>query len=325
MRCLQVTSLEGPSAVALSDIPEPEPGPGDVLIDVHAAGVSFPDLLLSQGLYQMKPELPFVPGVDVAGVVRSAPEGCGLNPGDRVAAMTGIGGFAEAAIAPPILTFRIPDSLSFEAAAGLVMNHHTAIFALKRRAELQAGETVLILGAGGGVGTASIQVAHALGAKVIAVASSEGTRAAASSAGANTIVDGNGDWGAEVRELTGGRGVDVVMDPIGGDAFLTALRALAPEGRLLIVGFVSGTIPELAMNRVLLRNVSLVGVNWGGFLSTGHADYAAEAGAYLDELLASGKVTPEVGRTYGLEDGAQALIDLAERKATAKSVIVVRP
>ena len=324
MRCLQIESLDGPDALKVAEVADPAAGAGDVLIEVHAAGVSFPDLLLTQGLYQMKPELPFIPGVDVSGVVKTAPEGSSLSPGDRVAAMTGLGGFAELAVAPDLLTFPIPDSLSFEAAAGLVMNTHTAVFALQRRGAVQPGETVLILGAGGGVGTASIQVAEALGAKVIAVASSEATQAAARSAGATTVLDGSGDWGAEARELTEGRGVDVVVDSVGGDAFMAGLRALAPEGRLLVIGFAAGSIPEIAVNRILLRNVSVVGVNWGGFLA-GHPNYATEAGEVIAKLLADGSLRPAVGSTYQLEDGPQALKDLAERRATAKSVIVVRP
>lgn len=323
MKCLQIESLEGPDALKLVEVTEPAAGAGDVLIDVHAAGVSFPDLLLTQGLYQMKPELPFVPGVDVAGVVRAAPEGSGLATGDRVAAMTGLGGFAEVAVAPALLTFPIPDSLDFTAAAGLVMNTHTAVFALERRGAVKAGETVLVLGSGGGVGTASIQVAQALGAEVIAVASSDATREAAREAGAKTIVDGSGDWGAEVRELTSGRGVDVVVDPVGGDAFMMALRSLAPEGRLLVIGFAAGTIPEIAANRILLRNVSIVGVNWGGFLG-GQPGYATEAGDRIAALLADGSLRPAVGKTYALEEGPMALKDLGSRNATAKSVIVVR-
>ena len=323
MKCLQIESLDGPDALRIVDAPEPAAGPGDVLIEVHAAGVSFPDLLLTQGLYQMKPELPFIPGVDVSGVVREAPEGSALSPGDRVAAMTGLGGFAEVAVAPALLTFPIPDSLDFTAAAGLVMNTHTAVFALERRGGVKAGETVLVLGAGGGVGTASIQVAQALGAEVIAVASSDATREAARSAGATTVVDGSEDWGAQVRELSGGRGVDVVVDPVGGDAFMMGLRSLAPEGRLLVIGFAAGTIPEIAANRILLRNVSVVGVNWGGFLA-GHPTYANEAAERIANFLDEGSLRPAVGKTYSLEEGAQALKDLGGRKATAKSVIVVR-
>ncbi len=323
MRAQQISELGGPDSLTLVDLPDPVADAGSVLIEVHAAGVSFPDLLLSQGLYQMKPELPFVPGVDVSGVVITAPEGSDLKPGDRVAAMTGLGGFAELAAAPAMLTFAIPDSLSFEAAAGFVMNHHTAVFALQRRGAVQTGETVLILGAGGGVGTAAIQVSHALGAKVIAVASSDATRAAAAAAGAETVLDGAGDWGPEVKELTGGRGVDVVVDPVGGEAFTAGLRSLAPEGRLLVIGFAAGAIPEIAANRILLRNVSVVGVNWGGFIA-GHPSYPAEAAAQLAEWLEQDLIRPEVGLSYSFDDSAQALRDLGDRKAVAKSVIRVK-
>ena len=324
MRAVLLHETRGPDALTLTDVPEPELGDGMILIDVSAAGVSFPDLLLSRGEYQIQPEPPFVLGVEVAGRVVRAPEGSGLEPGRRVAAMTGAGGgWAEKCLAPAFLTFPIPDSLSDEQAAGFVMNYHTAYFALARRARLHPGETVLVQGAGGGVGTASIQVAKGLGAQVLAVAHGDLKADAAREAGADDTIDPQGDWLAAVKERTGGRGVDVVVDPVGGDRFLDSMRSLAPEGRLLVVGFAEGTIPEIRANRVLLRNADIVGVNWGGFLGVEPAlvQWGAEG---LAGLIESGHVNPIVGRSYPLEEAAQALKDLDERRAVGKLVLRVR-
>jgi NADPH2:quinone reductase len=324
VRALVLTALEGPEALELTDVPDPEPGEGMVLIDVHAAGVSFPDLLLTRGEYQMKAEPPFVPGIEVAGVVRSAPEGSGLAPGDRVVAQTALGGFAEAAVAPANLTFALPERLSFAQGAGLVMNHHTAVFALARRGRLAVGETVLVHGAAGGVGTAAVQVANGLGAgRVIAVVSTEAKAEVARAAGAADTVIAGDEWVAEVRELTGGRGADVIVDPVGGERFGQSLRALAPEGRLLVIGFAEGSIPQLAVNRVLLRNVDIVGVNWGGFLSV-DPSAAAEEAATIARLVESGHVDPVVGETFPLERGADALRSISRRAGTGKVVLAVR-
>lgn len=322
MRAILLPELRGPDALRLDDVPEPSPGDDTVLIEVAAAGVSFPDLLLTRGEYQIQPEPPFVPGVECAGRVLSAPKGSGLEEGMRVAAMTGVGGgWAERAVAPAMLTFPVPDALSDEQAAGFVMNYHTAWFALARRARLQADEVVLVHGAGGGVGTASIQVAKGLGARVIAVASGERKAEAALKAGADAVVDPADAWLDAVKEQTR-RGVDVVVDPVGGDRFTDSVRALAPEGRLLVVGFAEGRIPELRMNRVLLRNADVVGVNWGGFL--GHDPSILQAGrAALDGLIEAGHVAPIVGEVYPLEQAAQALRDLDGRRAVGKLVLRV--
>lgn len=323
MRALQLQQLEGPEGLRLVDLPEPE-ADDQVLIDVAAAGVSFPDLLLTRGKYQIKPPLPFVPGIEVAGVVRRAPAGAGVKPGDRVMAFTMFGGFAEVAKAPPEMTFRVPERWSLEAAAGMVMNYHTAHFALHRRGRLKKGETVVVHGAAGGVGTATIQVARGAGARVLAVVSDERKAEVARRAGAQEVLLSTEDWVQQVREKTDGRGADMVMDPVGGDIFDRSLKCLAPEGRLLVVGFTSGRIPEVAVNRLLLRNIDVVGVAWGSFLMHDPAVTLAIA-KELAMLADQGIVEPLVGPVYPLEQGAQALRDLEQRRATGKVVLRVRP
>jgi NADPH2:quinone reductase len=323
MRAVQLERLDGPEGLTLVDVPEPEAG-DQVLIDVVAAGVSFPDLLLSKGQYQMKPPVPFVPGVEVAGVVRSAPAGAGVKAGDRVMAFTMLGGWAEVVAAPPNMTFRVPEGWSFEVAAGTVMNYHTAHFALHRRGRLKAGETVLVHGAAGGVGTASIQVARGAGARVLAVVSSEEKAEVARSAGADKALLSTGDWVSQVKDATQGRGVDVVMDPVGGDIFDLSLKCLAPEGRLLVVGFAGGRIPEVKVNRLLLKNVDVVGVAWGAFVMM-EPRLIQEIAQSLAELADKGFVEPLVGSTFPLEQAAQALRELESRKATGKVVLRVRP
>jgi len=323
VRAVLLRETRGPGALELTEIDEPQGGDGLVVIDVKAAGVSFPDLLLTRGEYQIQPEPPFVPGIEVAGVVVSAPADSGLEAGMRVAAMTGVGGgWAERCVAPAMLTFPIPDRMSDEQAAGFVMNYHTAHFALHRRARLQAGETVLVHGAGGGVGTAAIQVAKGLGAQVLAVAQGDLKAQAAMNAGADHAIDPSEDWLGMVKDLTGKRGVDVIVDPVGGQRFADSVRALAPEGRLLVIGFAEGKIPELRMNRVLLRNADIVGVNWGGFLGV-HPELATSGARALAELIEQGHIDPIVGATYPLERAAQALTDLDERRAVGKLVITV--
>lgn len=322
MRALQVTTLDGPDGLELVDLPEPEAA-GNLLIDVHAAGAAFPDLLLSRGEYQLKPPPPFVPGVEVAGTVREAPDGSDFAPGDRVFAFAGLGGFAEVAVAVPGLAWALPESVSFATGAALVSNHNTAHFALRRRGRLREGETVLVAGAGGGLGTATIELARAFGARVLAVAGDEARREAALRAGAEAAFDGAGDWLAEVREHTAGRGADVVVDPVGGDGFADRVRALAPEGRLLVLGFAAGSIPEIAVNRLLLRNVDIVGVNWGGMAVPDPGAFSA-AGAEIAALAEEGRLDPVIGARYPLADGAQALRDLEARRAVGKLVLEVR-
>ncbi|WP_197319126.1 NADPH:quinone oxidoreductase family protein [Saccharomonospora sp. NB11] len=322
MRAAQITSLDGPAAVRVADVEEPLGSDGVVVIDVHAAGVTFPDVLQTRGLYQYKPELPFIPGTEVAGVVRSAPADASVRAGDRVAAFPGLGGFAETVAVSPDAVFPVPDTTSFVAAAALPMNYLTVHFALTRRGGLREGETVLVHGAGGGVGTAAVQLASALGARVIAVTSSTEKGEVARRAGAHEVIAPEGFRDA-ARDLTDGSGVDLVVDPVGGDRFTDSLRSLAPEGRLLVVGFTAGEIPTVKVNRLLLNNISVVGVGWGAFWGKRPA-YLQEQWAELRPLLDAGVLDPPIGATYALEDIAAALTELDTRAARGKVVIKLR-
>lgn len=323
MRAIQVTRLDGPSAVELVDVDEPEVG-GQVVIDVHAAGVAYPDALLTRGLYQYKPELPFSPGAEIAGVVRSAPEGSGLSAGDRVAGLTMLsGGMAEVVALPPDRVFPLPDSVSFEAGAGILFNDLTVHCALRTRGRLASGETVLVHGAAGGIGTSTLRLAPAFGAgRTIAVVSTEEKIAVAQAAGATDVVLADGFKDA-VKELTGGRGVDVVVDPVGGDRFTDSLRSLAPGGRLLVIGFTGGDIPTVKVNRLLLNNVDVVGVGWGAW-TFAHPGYVREQWAEIAPLLASGALQAPVPEIYPMERAADAIAALENRSARGKVVIGVR-
>lgn len=325
MRAAQVTRLDGPLAVEINEIDEPaENGPfgPQILVDVHAVGISFPDLLLTKGEYQMKPEPPFTLGVDFAGVVRSAPDGTGFAAGDRVAACLGHGGAAEVVGLGPDSVFPLPDSLSFEQGAAIPMNYLTAQFALKERGGIQAGETVLVHGAAGGVGTATIQVAKGYGATVIAVVSSDEKAEVARKAGADhaVLVDG---FLAATKELTGGRGVDLVMDIVGGELFTDSLRALAPQGRLMVVGFAAGGIPEVRVNRLLLNNIDVRGVGWGAYAMV-RPGFMAAQWRELAPMMAAGVIDPPLGAVYDLADMGRALQEMDERKTLGKTVLRVR-
>ena len=328
MKAIQIVEETGPdSALRIVDISEPEPShmltPGSgVVIDVHAAGVSFPELLQTRGQYQIKPPLPFVPGSEVGGIVRSAPAGALLSAGDRVAAFCALGGFAETAVAPEFFTFALPEPLDFAQGASLVLNYHTAYFALVLRGRLKAGESVLVHGGAGGVGTASLQVAKGLGASTIALVSSEAKRRVAEAAGADQVVLLSDSWKDEVKELSGG-GVDVVLDPVGGDRFTDSLRSLREDGRLIVVGFTGGSIPEVKVNRLLLGNTEVVGAGWGAYVMA-KPDLNREIGAVIDRLIADGAIRPIVGERFPLEQAAEALKAIDERRATGKVVLDVR-
>ena len=320
MRAAQVVTLTGPADVVVQEVPEPTAGEGQVLVEVHSVGTSFPDLLLSRGEYQMKPDPPFTLGVDVAGTVVS---GDGFEPGQRVCAVQGHGGASELAVLPADGTFALPDALSFDEGAALPMNYLTAQFALAERGQLRADETVLVHGAAGGVGTATIQVAKGYGARSIAVVSTEEKAEIARRAGADEVVLLDG-WKDAVKELTGGTGVEVVLDVVGGDVFMDSLRSLAPQGRLLVVGFAAGQgIPEVKVNRLLLNNTDVRGVGWGAY-AMARPGYMHRQWAELVPMMDSGVIKPPIGRTYAFEEFGQALIDMDERRTLGKGVVHVR-
>ncbi|MGF2945441.1 NADPH:quinone oxidoreductase family protein [Mycobacterium sp. Lab-001] len=322
MRAAQVTRLDGPEAIEVGEAEEPR-GDG-VVVDVHAAGVAFPDALLSRGLYQYRPEPPFVLGAEIAGVVRSAPEGAHVRAGDRVVGLTMLsGGMAEIAVLSPDRVFRLPDNVSFEAGAGLLFNDLTVYFALTVRGRLAHGDTVLVHGAAGGIGTSALRLAPVLGAsRTIAVVSTPEKSEIATAAGATDVVLAEGFKDA-VKELTDGRGADVVVDPVGGDRFTDSLRSLAPGGRLLVIGFTGGEIPTVKVNRLLLNNIDVVGVGWGAWAGT-HPNALAEQWSGLEELLSSGRLTPPDPVVYPLEQAAAAVASLENRTAKGKVVLRVR-
>jgi NADPH:quinone reductase len=327
MKAVQIVELTGPrDALRVVDVPEPPaehpmtPGRG-VLVDVQAAGVAFPELLQTRGQYQVKPELPFIPGSEVGGIVRSAPEDANVKPGDRVAAFCLLGGWAEVAVAPEFFAFKLPDELDFAQGAGLVLNYHTAYFSLKLRGRLAEGETVLVHGAAGGVGTATIQIAKGLGATTIGVVSTDEKERVARAAGADHVVRSDGPWKDEAKELSHG-GVDMVVDPVGGDRFTDSLRSLREGGRVVVVGFTGGSIPEVRVNRLLLNNTEVIGAGWGGYVMS-KPEINREIGEAVTRLIDQGFVRPVVGARFPLEGAADALELLESRGATGKVVLDV--
>jgi NADPH:quinone reductase len=327
MRAMQIVELTGPdAALKLVDVPEPEPShmltPGrGVLVDVRAAGVSFPEVLQTRGEYQVKPPLPFTPGSEVGGIVRSAPDGAAVKAGDRVAAFCMVGGFAEVAVAPEFFCFALPETLDFAQGAGLVLNYHTAYFALRLRGRLAEGEWMLVHGAAGGVGTASLQVARGLGARTIAVVSSDEKERVARQAGAEHVVRSDGAWKDEARSISDG-GVDLVLDPVGGERFVDSLRSLREGGRVVVVGFTGGSIPEVRVNRLLLGNTEVIGAGWGAYVLS-KPEVVERIGAEVARLIEAGVVRPVVGARFPLERAAEALKLIDERGATGKVVLEV--
>lgn len=319
MKALVAQALTGTAGLAYVDVDDPVSS-DMVVIDVGAAGVCFPDLLLLRGEYQLRLDPPFTPGMEVAGTVRSAPKGSGFTPGQRVSAMTMLGGYAEQVMALPANVIPTADGLDDGQAASLLGNYYTMQFALARRGGLVAGETVLVLGSAGGIGVASIQLAKAMGAKVIAMVHRSGAEEFVSSVGADVVLPLADGWREAVMEATGGQGVDLVVDPIGGEAFDDAIRVMAPEGRLLVIGFAAGAgIPTVKVNRLLLRNVSVVGVGWGEFVRR-HPAAQAQVGAELNKLVAGGLRPPAPVR-FPLSDGAAALDALASGQVRGKLVL----
>lgn len=310
MRALRVVTEDGPDAVELHDLPEPEDG---LIVDVRAAAVAFPDLLMTRGEYQLRQPLPFTLGWEAAGDVVRAPEGSVFAPGDRVMTLT-FGAHAERIAAVPEGTFALPGGFSYAEGAAFPLNYLTALAALERRGRLQAGERVLVHGAAGGVGTATIQVGKALGAEVVAAVSSDEKAEVARLAGADEVVVGD-DFRAALSAK-----VDVVIDSVGGsERAKDSLRSLNPEGRLVIVGFAGGEIPEIKVNRLLINNVDVVGCSFNILMTapTGIAD----AMARLTDLATTGALKPVIGPTYPLEQAADALHDIAERRATGKVIL----
>jgi NADPH2:quinone reductase len=315
MRAAQVTELTGPAAVRLVEIDEPRASDGNLLVDVKAAGVSFPELLQTRGEYQLKLDPPFTLGGELAGVVREAPAGSGFAPGDRITALAPLGGaYADVAVVPSLAAFRIPDELDFGQGAAYLMNYHTAHFALARRAELREGETLLVHGAAGGTGTAAIQVGKGLGARVVGVVSTDEKERVAREAGADEVVRSDADW----RKQAGP--ANVIFDPVGGSRFDESVRALAPEGRLVVIGFTEGSIPTVSVNRLLFRNVSVVGAGWGHFAFE-RPEYLREVASALDGMVAAGHVRPIVGRRFPLAEVRAALEELDGRRAVGKVVL----
>lgn len=302
-----------------TEVEDPIIGPDTVVVDVLAAGVCFPDLLLISGQYQLRLQTPFIPGAEVAGVLRSAPPGSGLVAGARVYGMGLLGGYAEQAALPVDAVLPTPPELDDAQAVSLLVNYHTMYFALARRAALRAGETVGVLGSAGGVGAAAIQVAKAMGATVVAMVNRENGRDFVAGLGADVVLPLSGEWSRAVREHTGGRGVDVIVDPIGGDAFDEAIRALAPEGRLLVIGFAAGGIPVVKVNRLLLRNVGVLGVGWREFVMS-KPEVQAECAAGVARLVAGG-LRPPAPQRFPLSEGRAALESLAAGKLFGKVVL----
>jgi NADPH2:quinone reductase len=323
MHAMIVRSLDGPEALELVELPDPTPGPGQITIDVEAAGCNFADTLITRGKYQLKPELPFSPGSEVAGRVRELGEGVdGFVQGQRVLAQLGFGGYASVALADARRVQRLPDGMDVEHAAGFGIAYLTSYLALVDRARLQRGETLLVQAAAGGVGLAALQIGRALGARVIAAASSADKLALCREEGADELVDvGEPDWHERVKELTGGRGADVIYESVGGEVFALSTKCIAWNGRLLVIGVSSGDIPSVKLNRVMLKHISVVGLNLGGY----HEHEPARLGSAMDELLAlyDRGVRPRIGGSYALQDAPRALEALAARRTTGK--LVLRP
>jgi NADPH2:quinone reductase len=327
MRAVVVRELAGPDALELADVAEPEgahpAADGErLLVEVHAAGIAFPDLLQSRGEYQIATPPPFVSGGEVAGVVREAPAGSGFEVGDRVAGMTIWGAMAELALAVPRYTVKLSDALSFAEGAALWLNYSTAWFGIER-VGVREGETVLVQGAAGGVGTAALDLLRGMGVRSIGVVSSDEKERVAREMGADEVVRSGGPWLETVRGLTGGTGVDVVLDPVGGDRFTDSLRALDMAGRLVVIGFAGGGIPTVKVNRLLLRNLTVMGIGLDP-MDKRFPGTVRRIGDAVAALAEAGRIHPFVGHRLPLEEGAEALRLLDRREALGKVVVDLR-
>lgn len=323
MKAVRCHAFGPTEALVVEELPALHPQAGEVLIEVGAAAVNFPDLLIIEGKYQMKPELPFTPGTEIAGTVSSIGEGVtGVKVGTRVVAFVGIGGFAEQAICPADRVIPIPPGIDTETAASFMMAYGTSHHAVVDRGGLKAGETMLVLGAAGGVGLAAVEIGKAVGARVIAAASSDAKLEVCKAHGADVLINyAAQDLRAAAKQATGGKGPDVIYDPVGGGYTEPALRAIARRGRYLIIGFANGAIPSIALNLPLLKEASLIGVYWGEFAK----DEPEANRAAMEQLigwLREGKLKPLISARYPLSQVPQALHALASRMATGKVVIV---
>jgi NADPH2:quinone reductase len=323
MKAVVCTAWGLPDSLVVGELPDPVAGPGQVVLDVKAAGVNFPDLLIIQGKYQLKPELPFTPGSELAGVVSAVGPGVErIAPGDRMIGFTAQGAFAEKIALPAQALMPMPPGMAFDTAAALTLTYGTSHHAVVDRAALKKGETMLVLGAAGGVGLAAIEIGKALGARVIAAASSDEKLAVCRAHGADASINYSRDELREaIKAATGGKGPDVIYDPVGGPYTEPAFRAIGWRGRYLVVGFANGEIPRLPLNLTLLKGASLVGVFWGEYAKREpQANLAAMR--QLLGWLGEGKIRPRVSARYALADTARALNDMAARKVTGKVVIV---
>ncbi|HVO17463.1 MAG TPA: NADPH:quinone oxidoreductase family protein [Alphaproteobacteria bacterium] len=324
MRAVLCRSRGGPDDLTIEDVPPPTPGPGQVVIGVRAAGLNFADTLIIAGKYQERPAYPFSPGMEVSGDILACGSGVTtLARGDRVMAIVGHGGFAEQALAPAERVLKIPASMDYAVAAGFPVAYGTSHVGLVHRAALKAGETLLVHGAAGGVGLTAVEIGKVLGATVIATASSADKLAVARSYGADHLIDySREDVRERVLAATGGRGADVVYDPVGGDAFDASLRCTAFEGRIIVIGFASGKIPQIPANHLLVKNISAVGFYWGAYNRERPSVIRDSFVALLDWFVA-GKLRPLVSQRFALEEAPAALKLLAARKATGKVVLTV--
>jgi NADPH2:quinone reductase len=322
MRAIVVERWMEPAELALGEAPEPALRPGTLLVEVKAAGCNFFDILMCRGSYQVKPPFPFVPGAEVAGVVAALGEGVvGFAPGDRVFGSSGLAGFAERALVPAGAAWRLPDAMGFAEGAALPIVYPTSYAGLVLRAALAPGETLLVHAAAGGVGSAAVQIGRALGARVLATAGGAEKLAVARRSGAHVAIDyREEDFVARVLEETGGRGADVIYDPVGGDVFEKSMKCIAWNGRLLVIGFAGGEIPSVKLNRVLLKNISLVGLHWGAYAKHEPARIPETMQALL-QLHAKGAIRPEIYRSYPLAEAGKALVALGSRETWGKVVL----
>ncbi|MBT8139903.1 MAG: NADPH:quinone oxidoreductase family protein [Gammaproteobacteria bacterium] len=322
MKALVCKEFASTDKLVVEEMPAPVAGDGEILIDVKAAGINFPDVLMVQGNYQIKPELPFVPGTEGAGVVAAVGAGVkNFKLGDRVIFNAMLGSFATQCVCPAVSALPMPDALSFEQGAGFSITYGTSYYALKQRANLQPGETVLVLGAAGGVGVTAIQIAKAMGAKVIAAASTEEKLDFAEQVGADMRINySTENLKQRLKELTDGKGVDVIYDPVGGDYTEQAYRSIAWYGRYLVIGFASGPIPKLPLNLPLLKCGDIIGVFWGSWAMR---DPKAAQQNFLEllQMIEQGKFAPITTEVYDLDNSAEAFRCISERRARGKVIL----